>query len=103
MIRRPPRSTLFPYTTLFRSSRGKRRQRRSLDSWRTGSGWCGDGMEVSSRGVDAVATCSVHALVKPDFVLEVAIAPAAALTRMSGLINRKRQRVLGILKTQNED
>src|SRR2546429_6591917 len=24
MIRRPPRSTLFPYTTLFRSSRGRR-------------------------------------------------------------------------------
>src|SRR5256885_11533765 len=24
MIRRPPRSTLFPYTTLFRSSRAKR-------------------------------------------------------------------------------
>src|SRR5689334_23934254 len=24
MIRRPPRSTLFPYTTLFRSVRGKR-------------------------------------------------------------------------------
>src|SRR5258707_2163184 len=24
MIRRPPRSTLFPYTTLFRSSHGKR-------------------------------------------------------------------------------
>src|SRR2546427_6942544 len=24
MIRRPPRSTLFPYTTLFRSSSGKR-------------------------------------------------------------------------------
>src|SRR5256885_2509009 len=24
MIRRPPRSTLFPYTTLFRSQRGKR-------------------------------------------------------------------------------
>src|SRR5260370_11135686 len=24
MIRRPPRSTLFPYTTLFRSTRGKR-------------------------------------------------------------------------------
>src|SRR2546422_3518144 len=41
MIRRPPRSTLFPYTTLFRSprrgkaarhrqSRGHRRQRQSL-------------------------------------------------------------------------
>src|SRR3712207_8219106 len=28
MIRRPPRSTLFPYTTLFRSSRGRYRLRR---------------------------------------------------------------------------
>src|SRR2546430_7077818 len=27
MIRRPPRSTLFPYTTLFRSIRGRREQR----------------------------------------------------------------------------
>src|SRR5205807_7310664 len=32
MIRRPPRSTLFPYTTLFRSERGARRvaQRRHV-------------------------------------------------------------------------
>src|SRR2546430_12627728 len=29
MIRRPPRSTLFPYTTLFRSYRGSRAQQRS--------------------------------------------------------------------------
>src|SRR3712207_6892563 len=28
MIRRPPRSTLFPYTTLFRSRRGPWRRRR---------------------------------------------------------------------------
>src|SRR3712207_8757188 len=28
MIRRPPRSTLFPYTTLFRSRRDVRRRRR---------------------------------------------------------------------------
>src|SRR2546430_11691508 len=28
MIRRPPRSTLFPYTTLFRSHRGRRWDRR---------------------------------------------------------------------------
>src|SRR3712207_8297179 len=27
MIRRPPRSTLFPYTTLFRSAEGRRRRR----------------------------------------------------------------------------
>src|SRR5215217_9295452 len=26
MIRRPPRSTLFPYTTLFRAARGRARQ-----------------------------------------------------------------------------
>src|SRR2546430_7114218 len=29
MIRRPPRSTLFPYTTLFRSCEGRRRDRHS--------------------------------------------------------------------------
>src|SRR5688572_31650659 len=28
MLRRPPRSTLFPYTTLFRSARQRLRQRR---------------------------------------------------------------------------
>src|SRR3712207_8706833 len=28
MIRRPPRSTLFPYTTLFRSARGRKDGRR---------------------------------------------------------------------------
>src|SRR5258708_23247867 len=28
MIRRPPRSTLFPYTTLFRSNRGEGKRRR---------------------------------------------------------------------------
>src|SRR3712207_8969110 len=30
MIRRPPRSTLFPYTTLFRSRRARTRPRRRL-------------------------------------------------------------------------
>src|SRR3712207_7032715 len=30
MIRRPPRSTLFPYTTLFRSDRPRRREPRPL-------------------------------------------------------------------------
>src|SRR3712207_7183061 len=33
MIRRPPRSTLFPYTTLFRS-RGRRRAGRRSCAWR---------------------------------------------------------------------
>src|SRR2546427_7671395 len=30
MIRRPPRSTLFPYTTLFRSDQGKQRIERRI-------------------------------------------------------------------------
>src|SRR2546430_12319690 len=34
MIRRPPRSTLFPYTTLFRSSRGGWSSRDSSTRWR---------------------------------------------------------------------
>src|SRR5437899_5606405 len=34
MIRRPPRSTLFPYTTLFRSVQGASRDRRDA-AWRS--------------------------------------------------------------------
>src|SRR4051812_49445002 len=36
MIRRPPRSTLFPYTTLFRSSRRRARTRRTLAAGKAG-------------------------------------------------------------------
>src|SRR3989449_7939054 len=38
MIRRPPRSTLFPYTTLFRSPPGRLRRGPSRTPWRTASG-----------------------------------------------------------------
>src|SRR5258708_26565856 len=45
MIRRPPRSTLFPYTTLFRSSRRKRGRLRRRRRWHArfggGSARCG--------------------------------------------------------------
>src|SRR3712207_8087884 len=34
MIRRPPRSTLFPYTTLFRSYTGVSEAAAALDPWR---------------------------------------------------------------------
>src|SRR2546430_6997366 len=37
MIRRPPRSTLFPYTTLFRSIKATRTQ--ILDTRKTTPGW----------------------------------------------------------------
>src|SRR5690349_24930111 len=36
MIRRPPRSTLFPYTTLFRSPRARRWRGRRSRRWRPG-------------------------------------------------------------------
>src|SRR2546427_3512509 len=39
MIRRPPRSTLFPYTTLFRSSCGSTRGRRRTRCWRSRCRW----------------------------------------------------------------
>src|SRR3989440_12888695 len=69
MIRRPPRSTLFPYTTLFRSIRGElheaiARYERSLDAYRD----CGDehgcalayhnlGMVSADRGRLNAADC----------------------------------------------
>src|SRR5947207_11643526 len=41
MIRRPPRSTLFPYTTLFRSRRAAPRDRERAPRWaRRGSRRC---------------------------------------------------------------
>src|SRR5256885_15375366 len=48
MIRRPPRSTLFPYTTLFRSLRKMEMQRRVFGAWMcasvlmTGAAWAQD-------------------------------------------------------------
>src|SRR2546427_272033 len=46
MIRRPPRSTLFPYTTLFRSTPGRRQQRPA------GAARAGGGHSVQSRPTD---------------------------------------------------
>ena len=37
-----------------------------------------------------------------DWVLEVRIAPEAALARVSGAINRRSRRALGVFKTENE-
>src|SRR3712207_6915216 len=48
MIRRPPRSTLFPYTTLFRSLR------RLLEREDRGADLADGGVEVGDGGEDAV-------------------------------------------------
>src|SRR2546422_4696864 len=51
MIRRPPRSTLFPYTTLFRSQRGALEQ---LVARQREQPPFGDGGEVVPRPADAL-------------------------------------------------
>src|SRR3712207_8694839 len=57
MIRRPPRSTLFPYTTLFRSARGRREAwlARLVEDVRSGAATVPDGsvVDVVARHRDA--------------------------------------------------
>src|SRR3712207_8128508 len=56
MIRRPPRSPLFPYTTLFRSVRGKPRFGRLPASLPSGEG--GGGSTGLDRAVMGPSPCS---------------------------------------------
>src|SRR5258707_11632609 len=55
MIRRPPRSTLFPYTTLFRSPAGAGRETRIRTPHRSGTGnsAAGAGAVVSADSAGA--------------------------------------------------
>src|SRR2546427_7761973 len=68
MIRRPPRSTLFPYTTLFRSRRGTRMGfGRPSSRWRPGSTSlryhsCSRGRAISDLRLAAHAHARLHAV-----------------------------------------
>src|SRR5258708_27133002 len=53
MIRRPPRSTLFPYTTLFRSHRAQR-------------GWRPEGRRYNTTESDAAALRRTAAVMRKD-------------------------------------
>src|SRR5258708_23777581 len=55
MIRRPPRSTLFPYTTLFRSARRRRLFRRAAPRGPRTARGDRPGVRVRSRGRQAAA------------------------------------------------
>src|SRR5438105_11762301 len=55
MIRRPPRSTLFPYTTLFRSALS-RALRAVEQAWRSGEA---DPQALQRRGMQALMTPGV--------------------------------------------
>src|SRR2546430_16188484 len=48
MIRRPPRSTLFPYTTLFRSVQSLKVDKRPFVFWLTASFFLGGAVQVLS-------------------------------------------------------
>src|SRR3712207_8869484 len=64
MIRRPPRSTLFPYTTLFRSGRLDARRGRGLREGRPAAG-INDGDELRQQG-PRDAPPGGHRAVPPD-------------------------------------
>src|SRR5262245_64503273 len=59
MIRRPPRSTLFPYTTLFRSQRGQRMGAnigRTREIWPTRDGFVSYGVRGGAARLDRKST-----------------------------------------------
>src|SRR3712207_7600459 len=58
MIRRPPRSTLFPYTTLFRSHPGAHRARQTV----RGREYCGHGGASDGRGAGGAGSVAVWRL-----------------------------------------
>src|SRR3712207_8819050 len=62
MIRRPPRSTLFPYTTLFRSRAGERLRARRGRGAVQEAGGAGGG----ARGVDGARRAAGGSRSEPD-------------------------------------
>src|SRR3712207_8718558 len=65
MIRRPPRSTLFPYTTLFRSHLGRRREDEEGIEPLDAAGAAHRAVAVDVGAVDAVPVQIGHALLRP--------------------------------------
>src|SRR3712207_4956995 len=77
MIRRPPRSTLFPYTTLFRSQRIPLLARRALTLV--------PALVVLAVGIDPTAAL-VASQVVLSFGIPFALVPLVLLTRRRGLM-----------------
>src|SRR5947209_9962707 len=67
MIRRPPRSTLFPYTTLFRSYRDRRRGGRvRRGCWSARRQGCGDRKSTRLNSSHANTSYAVFCLKKKN-------------------------------------
>src|SRR3712207_8120867 len=65
MIRRPPRSTLFPYTTLFRSFSSP--SRRSPILWRLFSAPWEVQLPATPAASSRSAFCSIRGFIAPEF------------------------------------
>src|SRR5260370_24003259 len=93
MIRRPPRSTLFPYTTLFRSDHGELARQRHLGL--VGAGAAGDphGPAFEFRAaLDRLGQHEVGSLVKRLAHGGITVlADAAGVVGLAGLILLRRQ------------
>src|SRR5260370_17153071 len=66
MIRRPPRSTLFPYTTLFRSWYSQMRPREKSTFWACTGGWILDAMDVQILSFAIPAIIAAFAITNAD-------------------------------------
>src|SRR5687768_17771901 len=64
MIRRPPRSTLFPYTTLFRSRRGDRGQAGGADAGEHAG--AAEARGAGAAGAGAAGGCAGRAAARGD-------------------------------------
>src|SRR2546430_9389534 len=75
MIRRPPRSTLFPYTTLFRSARARDAARHP----RAHARWLARAPVARARELRARGVRSDPAAIDPDGAVPAAAQPARLL------------------------
>src|SRR3712207_8761676 len=71
MIRRPPRSTLFPYTTLFRSRTERFGDSTDMCSLvNAKSGGCAEDCGFCAQSRYAEADTPMHAMMEPEQILE---------------------------------
>src|SRR2546430_10117089 len=87
MIRRPPRSTLFPYTTLFRSDRLSRRVAPAM----VAQGW-GRIVNVTTK-LDTMNRVGTHPYGASKAALEMATEVWAKDVEGTGLTDRKSTRL----------
>src|SRR3712207_9106347 len=86
MIRRPPRSTLFPYTTLFRSPAGHEARHGGVDEGLAG------GAEALVVLAEAAAVAEPGEGALDDPAARQHAAPAARLGRLIGDLHARRDR-----------